>query len=159
MTQNYTIKQFPTVTITGYAAQLPLPTMANIQEVSTLKSHHFMTLAQSGQFGELMSASRDKIGYALSGVTDEQLEYFAGANTTVTPTAAETRTVPAGDYVVLTGQGGPSRQLFDQLIGQFFSKILPENPQLYKEDSFVIEALLNGNHADAVVELRIPVSK
>lgn len=158
MTQTYKIQQFPELTITGYATQLPLPTMTNIEQVSTLKSQHFMALAQSGQFAELMNASRDKIGYALSSVADQQLEYFAGANTTATSATTETRTLPAGDYVVLQGKGGPSRQLFDQLIGQFFGTILPENQHLYTGDSFVIEALLNGNPNDAVVELRIPVS-
>ncbi|MFC6169520.1 GyrI-like domain-containing protein [Loigolactobacillus jiayinensis] len=158
MTQTYKIQNFPELTITGYAAKLPLPTMDNLKEVSAQKSHHFMTIGQSGQFPTLMQASRDKIGYALSGATDDYLEYFAGANTTATPADTTTRTLPAGDYIVLKGQGGPSRQLFDQLISQFFGTILPADPHLYPKDSFVIEALLNGNPTDAVVELRIPVS-
>jgi hypothetical protein len=48
--------------------------------------------------------------------------------------------------------------LFDQLIGEFFGKILPMRPELYTGDSFIVEALLNGNPMDAVVELRLPTT-
>jgi len=155
---NYEIKSFDQVTLTGYATPLPLPTMTNIQTVSQLKTTHFGSLAQSGKFGALMAGSRDKIGYAVSGTHDEQFTYFAGANTTVTADDAEIRELPAGNYVVMRAQGGSSRQLFDQLIGEFFGKILPKRPELYTGDSFIVEALLNGNPMDAVVELRLPTT-
>jgi len=155
---NYEIRQLPALTITGYATQLPLPTMTNVAQVSQQKSAHFGSLAKSGQFGALMAGSRDQIGYALSEVRQEQLDYFAGANTTVTTSTATTRELPAGNYIILKAQGGPSRQLFDNLIKTFFGEILPQRPELYQGDSFIIEALLNGNPADAVVELRLPTT-
>jgi len=155
---NYQINALPETTITGYAAQLPLPTLENVAQVSQQKSAHFGALAKSGQFGALMAGSRDKVGYALSGVHDGQLEYFAGANTTINANNAETREIPAGNYIILTAQGGPSRQLFDKLLKQFFGEILPKRPELYTGDSFVVEALLNGNPMDAVVELRLPTT-
>ncbi|MFC6182561.1 GyrI-like domain-containing protein [Lactiplantibacillus daowaiensis] len=154
----YTIETFDALTLTGYATQLPLPTMTNIQTVSDLKTQHFGALAKSGKFGALMAGSRDHIGFALSGVHQDQLEYFAGANTTVTATDTETRTVPGGHYIVLRAQGGPSRQLFDQLISDFFGQILPTRPELYTGDSYIVEALLNGDPMDAAVELRLPTT-
>ncbi|EPH93169.1 hypothetical protein D920_03135 [Enterococcus faecalis 13-SD-W-01] len=157
--KNYTIQHFDEMMIQGYPAQLPLPTMENIEEVSKAKSNHFASVAKSGKFPMLMKVSQDKIGYAISTATADFLEYFAGANTIENFEDTETRTLPEGDYVVLKGEGGPSRALFDQLISKFFGEILPANPGLYKEDSFVVEALLNGNPMDAVVELRIPVSE
>lgn len=156
---NYEIRVFKETVITGYAANLPLPTMENIKEVSDKKTSHFSSLAQSGKFGKLMAESRDRIGYALSTTEKDHLEYFAGANTSTGDEEAEERIIPAGEYVVLNAQGGPSRLLFDQLIGEFFGKILPEHPELYQEDTFVVEALLNGNPMDAEVELRIPLAK
>lgn len=152
----YTIETLPAMTLTGAATQLPLPTMENVATVSQMKSDHFKALAQSGTFGQLMADSRDHYGYALSGVRDGQLEYFAGANTTAAGTT--TREVPAGNYIVLRAKGGPSRELFDQLIKQFFGEILPMRPELYVGDSFVLEVLLNGNPRDAVVELRLPTT-
>ncbi|MDT2759129.1 effector binding domain-containing protein [Enterococcus xiangfangensis] len=156
---NYEIKHFNETVIKGYAAVLPLPTIDNIKEVSEKKSQHFFSLATSGKFPALMAESADKIGYALSEAKNDHLEYFAGANTSTDDSAAEERVLPAGEYVVLKGQGGPSRQLFDRLIKTFFGEILSENPDLYKEDTFVVEALLNGNPQDAEVELWIPLSK
>lgn len=155
---NYEIKTFNETVITGYAAVLPLPTIKNISEVSEKKSHHFLSLATSGKFPALMAESTDKIGYALSEAKEDYLEYFAGANTTTNDPEAEERILPAGEYIVLKATGGPSRQLFDQLIRTFFGEIVPENPDLYKEDTFVVEALLNGNPKDAEVELRIPLN-
>lgn len=158
MTETYEIKRFEALTLTGYDVQLALPTMENIQEISQAKSQHFMRLAKSGQFPALMKNSLDQIGYAYSGVEDKQLVYFAGANTTTVAAEAKKIKLPAGNYVVLKASGAPSRLLFDQLIKHFFADILPKNPTLYKEDSFVVEALLNGNPSDAVVELRIPTA-
>ncbi|MFD0896688.1 GyrI-like domain-containing protein [Loigolactobacillus binensis] len=159
MTTTYKIQQYPELTLTGYATKLPLPTMTNIAAVSAQKEQHFVSLVKNNQFPPLMAASRDKLGYALSTTAADHLEYFAGANTTATATTAQTRTLPAGDYIVLQAQGGPDRALFDRLIGDFFGTILPAEPQLYTKDSFVVEVLLNGNPHDAAVELRIPLSK
>jgi hypothetical protein len=158
MTTNFEVKRFATISLTGYATQMELPTMENIKEISQEKSNHFFKLANSGQFPALMKGSVDQIGYAFSSVQAGQLMYFAGANTTIAAATATKVEIAAGDYVVLKGQGGPSRQLFDQLIATFFAEILPKHPEIYPEDRFVVEALLNGNPQDAVVELRIPVS-
>ncbi|KAF1301267.1 MULTISPECIES: GyrI-like domain-containing protein [Enterococcus] len=158
MTQ-YEIQVFKETAIKGYPAALPLPTLENVKEVSEKKSQHFFSLAKSGKFPALMAESTDKIGYALSEAKGDVLEYFAGANTTTNDPEAQERIIPAGEYIVLKGKGGPSRKLFDQLISEFFGEILPEHPELYKGDTFVVEALLNGNAMDAEVELRIPLSK
>lgn len=79
-------------------------------------------------------------------------------NTTTVAEDAEQLVLPSNDYVVLTAEGGPSRKLFDQLIRKFFGEILPNHPELKYEDTYVIEALVNGNPMDAVVELAVPVN-
>ncbi|MBO0959671.1 GyrI-like domain-containing protein [Neobacillus sp. MM2021_6] len=152
-----TIKHMEELTLTGYSTIVPMPTMENVEDVSKQKSAHFGTLAQSGKFAALMAGSRDKIGYAVGTTGSEGLSYFAGANTATVAEDAEQLILPATDYVVLTAEGAPSRQLFDQLIRQFFGEILPNHPELKYEDTYVIEMLLNGNPMDAVVELAIPV--
>jgi predicted transcriptional regulator YdeE len=152
-----TMKHMDELTLTGYSTFVSLPTMENVDEVSKQKSAHFGILAQSGKFVALMAGSRDKIGYAVGTTGNENLSYFAGANTTTAAEDAEQLVVPANDYVVLTAQGAPSRKLFDQLIRQFFGEILPNHPELEYKDTYVIEALLNGNPMDSVVELAVPV--
>jgi hypothetical protein len=152
-----TIKHVDELTLTGYSTTVPMPTMENVDEVSRQKSAHFGTLAQSGKFGALMAGSRDKIGYAIGTTGSEGLSYFAGANTATITDDADQLVLLANDYVVLTAEGAPSRKLFDQLIRQFFGEILPNHPELEYKDSYVIEALLNGNPMDSVVELRVPV--
>jgi predicted transcriptional regulator YdeE len=152
-----TIKHMGGLTLTGYSTAVPFPTMENVDEVSKQKTAHFASLAQSGKFGALMNGSRDKIGYAIGTTGSDRLSYFAGANTTTVAEDAEQLVLPANDYVVLTAEGGPSRKLFDQLIRQFFGEILPNHPEFEYEDSYVIEALLNGNPMEAVVELAVPV--
>lgn len=152
-----TMKHMDKLTLTGYSTTVPMPTMENIDEVSNQKSAHFRTLAQSGKFSALMAGSRDKIGYAVGKTGNEGLSYFAGANTATVAEDAEQLVLPANDYVVLTAEGAPSRKLFDQLIRQFFGEILPNHPELEYEDTYVIEALLNGNPMDAIVELAVPV--
>lgn len=152
-----TIKHMNELTLTGYCTSVPMPTMENMDEVSKQKSAHFGALAQSGKFAALMAGSSDKIGYAVGTTGNEGLSYFAGANTATVAEDAELLVLPANDYVVLTAEGAPSRKLFDQLIRQFFGDILPNHPELGYEDSYVIEALLNGNPMDSVVELAIPV--
>jgi predicted transcriptional regulator YdeE len=152
-----TIKHMGELTLTGYSTTVPLPTMENVDEVSEQKSAHFGSLAQSGKFAALMAGSKDKIGYAVGKTGSDSLSYFAGANTMTVAEDAEQLVLPANDYVVFTAEGGPSRKLFDQLIRNFFGEILPNHPELEYEDTYVIEALLNGNPMDAVVELAVPV--
>ena len=152
-----TIKHMNELTLTGYSTSVPMPTMENVDEVSKQKSAHFGTLSQSGKFGALMAGSRDKIGYAVGTTGSEDLSYFAGANTATIAEDADQLVLPANDYVVLTAEGAPSRKLFDQLIREFFGDILPNHPELEYKDTYVIEALLNGNPMDSVVELRVPV--
>jgi len=154
---NLTIKHMGELTLTGYSTNVSLPTMENVDEVSKQKSAHFGSLAKSGKFGELMAGSRDKIGYAVGTTSSDSLSYFAGANTTNIAENAEQLVLPGNDYVVLTAKGGPSRNLFDQLIRQFFGEILPNHPEFEYKDTYVIEMLLNGNPMDAVVELAVPV--
>ncbi|WP_071130095.1 GyrI-like domain-containing protein [Enterococcus timonensis] len=158
MTQ-FEIKNFPEITLSGYATSLPVPTMENINEVSKSKSAHFFQFAQSGKFAALMKESRDQIGFAISTTSEDQAEYFAGANTTAVDKKAVTKVIPAGDYLVLAASGSASRELFDQLIATFFGEILPANPEIHLADHFVVEALLNGNPLDSEVELRVPVSQ
>ncbi|GAA3607852.1 hypothetical protein GCM10022296_09230 [Secundilactobacillus similis DSM 23365 = JCM 2765] len=88
----------------------------------------------------------------------ETLTYFAGSKTVTPVLKLETRRIPAGDYLIMAGKGGPSRQLFDVLIRHFFNKVLPQHPDLYRDDRFIVEALLNDNPQDAEVELRIPIN-
>jgi len=152
-----TMRHMDKLTLTGYSTTILMPTMENVDEVSKQKSAHFGTLAQSGKFGALMAGSRDKIGYAVGTTGNESLSYFAGANTATVAEDVEQLVLPANDYVVLTAEGAPSRTLFDRLIRQFFGEILPNHPELEYEDTYVIEALLNGNPMDAVVELAVPV--
>ncbi|MDP4085822.1 MAG: GyrI-like domain-containing protein [Bacillota bacterium] len=152
-----TIKHMAELTLIGYSTSILMPTMENVDEVSKQKSAHFGTLAQSGKFSALMAGSRDKIGYAVGKTGSQGLSYFAGANTETEACDAEQLVLPANDYVILTAEGAPSRKLFDQLIRQFFGEILPNHPELEYEDTYVIEALLNGNPMDAVVELAVPV--
>jgi len=154
----YEIKPLAATTLTGYPMTLPLPTMDNVTAVSKGKSQHFMQLAKSGQFGQLMAASHDHIGYALSRIRDGQLEYFAGANTSATVEQTATRKLPAGNYIILKASGSPSRQLFDELIKAFFGEILPQRPELYQGDSYIIEALMNNDPRNSVVELRLPTT-
>ncbi|NHC38926.1 GyrI-like domain-containing protein [Bacillus sp. MM2020_1] len=151
------IKYMDELTLTGYNTTVPMPTMENVDEVSRQKSAHFGTLAQSGKFGALMAGSRDKIGYAVGTTVSEGLSYFAGANTATIADDSDQLVLPANDYVVFTAEEAPSRKLFDQLIRQFFGEILPNHPELEYKDSYVIEALLNGNPMDSLVELRVPV--
>lgn len=154
---NLTIKHMGELLLTGYSTTVQFPTMENMNEVSKQKTTHFGILSKSGKFSALMAGSRDKIGYAVGTTGSDSLSYFAGANTTTVVEDAEQLVLPANDYVVLTAEGGPSRKLFDQLILQFFGEILPNHPELEYEDTYVIEALLNGNPMDAVVELAVPV--
>ncbi|WP_102345924.1 GyrI-like domain-containing protein [Bacillus sp. Marseille-P3661] len=154
---NLTIKHMGEIRLTGYRTNVPLPTMENVEDVSKQKSAHFGSLAKNGKFGALMAGSRDKIGYAVGTTSSDHLSYFAGANTTTLAEDAEQLVLPANDYVVLTAQGGPSRNLFDQLIRHFFGEILPNHPEWEYVDTYVIEMLLNGNPMDAVVELAVPV--
>ncbi|MEK5393414.1 GyrI-like domain-containing protein [Margalitia sp. FSL K6-0131] len=152
-----TMKHMDELTLTGYSTSVPMPTMENVDEVSKQKSAHFGTLAQSGKFGALMAGSRDKIGYAVGTTGSKSLSYFIGANTATVAEDAEQLVLPANDYVVLTAEGAPSRKLFDLLIREFFGKILPIHPELEYKNTYVIEALLNGNPMDSVVELAVPV--
>jgi len=155
----YQIKHFDEIHLKGYVAELPLPTMSNIAEISKLKSEHFTNISTNGSLPNLMQGSGDQIGYAFSMPTENNLEYFAGANTISQDDKSVERIIPAGNFVVLKGQGQQSRKLFDQMIQQFFSEIWNKRRELYTLDGgFIVEALLNGDPTDSVVELRIPTT-
>lgn len=156
--ESYVVKVLPRQLITGYSVTLTGPAITNTATISDLKDRHLATLVASGRLLKLMALSRDHIGYAFSEGHGNTLTYFVGA-TVVTPGAKlETRQLSAGHYLIMTGKGGPSRQLFDTLKGRFFSHILPRSPQLYRDDRAIVEVLLNADPQDAEVELRIPVT-
>ena len=155
----YQIKHFDEIHLKGYVAKLPLPTMSNTAEISKLKSEHFTNISKNGSFPNLIQGSSDQIGYAFSMPTKDHLEYFAGANTISQDNKSVEKVIPAGNFVVLKGQGQSSRKLFDKMIQQFFSEIWNNRRELYKIDGgFIVETLLNGNPTDSIVELRIPTT-
>lgn len=157
ITFKQTQKHFAAVTLTGYAIQLSTASLADVTTVSQAKGAHFETLARSGQLGALMQGSRDHIGYAYSQINAGQLTYFAGANTTAQPEKATQQVLPAGEYLVLTAQGGYDRPLFDELLTTYFKTLQPQQPTWPAQPAFVVENLLNGQPQAASVAVRIPL--
>jgi predicted transcriptional regulator YdeE len=84
--------------------------------------------------------------------------YFAGVVTSQ-PLIDGTEEVlfPQGNYLILSGQGGLSRLAFDKLEDQAFTEILAGDFPYEYNGGPIAEILLNGNPADAVVEVWVPV--
>lgn len=157
MDYQQTQQYFDAITLTGYMATLPAPTPANAKSVAAQQVALFEGIAKDGRLGALMQGSQDHIGYAYSRFNGDQFTYLASANTTVQPAGTVQQTVLAGDYLVLTAEGGEDRPLFDQLFQIYTTDLQPQQPQWPAHPAFIVEALLNGQPHEAVVALRIPL--
>lgn len=122
---------------------------------SEQKTQFFAELFKEGLLKNLMPYSVDKKAYALIVPQPSGIRYYAGVISDQEIAGYEMAEVPTQNYFVTSASGGMSRLLFDKLEDAYFQANLNEGT-VYS-GGIVLEVLLNGNPADAEVELWVPI--
>ncbi|WP_052339653.1 GyrI-like domain-containing protein [Gorillibacterium massiliense] len=122
------------------------------------KTDLFKTLVQNGKMAQLRPLSESPFGFAALTTDGTQTFYYAGFQSSQPAVeGAEEILFPAGQYLILSENGGLSRLAFDKLEELGFNDILSGDSDYVYNGGPVAEVLLNGNPLDAEVELWIPV--
>ncbi|MDF2926127.1 MAG: hypothetical protein K0R57_5041 [Paenibacillaceae bacterium] len=156
---NYRVEKKEGFRIVGYKTVLTGSEHIHSSLFSSQKTEFFKGIIQEGKLASLRPWSESPYGYGAVVKEGETVLYYAGVKTS-RPLADQAGEVlfPEGDYLVLTGSGGLSRLAFDKLEDQAFNEILNGEGQWEYAGAPLAEILLNGNPADAEVEVWIPVT-
>ncbi|MHB1404456.1 MAG: GyrI-like domain-containing protein [Desulfitobacteriaceae bacterium] len=155
---NFWIEKKEAFRFVGFKTKLEGSGKIHSDQFSNQKTEFFKSLIQGGKLALLQPISESKFGYGVVITDGNSTFYYAGVKTSQ-PVVDGTEEVlfPESDYLILTGKGGMSRLAFDKLEDQSFNKILTEEYNYEYTGKPIAEILLNGNPADAEVELWVPV--
>jgi len=146
--------------IVGFKTKLDGSANIHSESFSGQKTEFFKGVLQSGKMALLQPISESKLGYAAVANDGSGTFYYAGVKTSQPAVeGAEEVRFPEGEYLVLSGQGGLSRLAFDKLENLAFHEVLTEDNEYEYSGHPIAEILLNGNPADAEVEVWVPVRK
>lgn len=155
---NYRVEEKDAFRFIGYPILLGGEAIIHTDSYSIRKTEFFKSVIQSGKLTLLRPLSESKYGYGVIAAKDSGTFYYAGIRTTQPPIdGTEEVLFPQSHYLILSGQGGLSRLAFDKLEDQAFTEVLTENFPYEYHGGPIAEILLNGNPADAEVEVWIPV--
>ena len=127
---------------------------------SSPKTDFFKSVIENGQMAALRPLSESPYGYAAVAVENGNVHYYAGVRSSrpLPEHAAEVH-FPESEYLIVSGSGGLSRLAFDRLEDQIFGVLLTDTSEYAYTGAPIAEILLNGNPADAEVEVWVPVYK
>ncbi|MBW4082019.1 GyrI-like domain-containing protein [Paenibacillus sp. S150] len=157
---NFRVERKEEFRIAGFKTALEGPESIHSPQFTQQKTEFFKKVIQDGQMARLRPLAESPYGYGAVAIEEGTVFYYAGVQTSQpAPGQAEAVLFPESDYLVLTGSGGLSRLAFDRLEDQAFQEILPEDSEWEYAGAPVAEILLNGNPADAQVEVWVPVKQ
>ncbi|WP_309122251.1 effector binding domain-containing protein [Paenibacillus sp.] len=155
---NYRVEEKDAFRFIGYPTLLGEEAVIHADRYSVPKTEFFKSVLQSGKMDLLRPLSESKYGYGVVAVKDGGTFYYAGIVTSQSPCdGTEEVLFPRSHYLILCGRGGLSRLAFDKLEDQAFAEILTGNSPYEYNGGPIAEVLLNGNPADAEVEVWVPV--
>ncbi len=157
---HFKIEEKEAFRLVGFKTQLEGSKEIHSQLFSNQKTEFFKSILQSGKMALLKTISECSYGYGAITTDRSSSFYYAGVKTTQ-PVIDATEEVlfPKGNYLVLSLKGGLSRLAFDKLEDQAFNEFLTIECSYEYSGSPIAEILLNGNPADAEVEVWIPVNQ
>ena len=147
--------------VIGYKTVLGQGTSIHSPEYSGQKTAYFKSKLDDGSMAQLRSLAESPLGIAAVAGEDGRFYYYAGVRSSAPlPEGTDEVVFPEGEYLVLSGSGGLSRLAFDRLEDEAFGTLLAGGEFAYEyAGGPVAEILLNGNPADAEVEVWVPVRK
>jgi predicted transcriptional regulator YdeE len=157
---NFKVERKAAFRIVGYKTRLEGSENIHSASFSNQKTEFFKGVIQSGKMAMLQPLSESKFGFGAVTNDGSGTYYVAGVKTSQ-PAVEGTEEVifSESEYLVLSGKGGLSRLAFDKLEDQAFHQILAEENRYEYSGHPVAEILLNGNPADAEVEVWVPVQQ
>ena len=157
---NYTIETKSAFRIIGFRTALSDGKVVLAPHYSGPKTAFFKSVIDSGQMAALRPLAEGPYRYAAVTVENGSVHYYAGVQSSQPlPEQADEALFPEGEYLVLSGSGGLSRLAFDKLEDQAFGEVLTDMSEWQYAGGPVAEILLNGNPADAEVEVWVPVQR
>ena len=151
--------------VIGFKTVLEGGTGIHSPEYSGQKTAFFKSKVENGQMAQLRRYAESPLGIAVVAAENGRCCYYAGViSSRPLPEGTGEVHFPAGEVLVLSGSGGLSRLAFDRLEDYAFGTLLKDglahDGAAYEYTGGpVAEILLNGNPADAEVEVWIPVRK
>lgn len=157
---NFRLERKESFRIAGFKTPLAGSDSIHSPRFTRQKTEFFQGIIQDGLMARLRPLAESPYGYGAVAIEGGSVFYYAGVRTSQQPAApAEAVLFPEGDYLILTGSGGLSRLAFDKLEDQAFGEILHEGYEWEYANTPIAEILLNGNPADAQVEVWVPVRR
>ncbi len=154
----FTIEHKDTFRFIGFGTKLEGASSIHAEPFSAQKTEFFKSVIQQGKLALLKPVSESEFGYGALTMGESGTFYYAGVKSSQPAIdGVEEVIFPEGAYLVLSGKGGLSRLAFDKLEDRAFREILTETSEYSYGGGPVAEILLNGNPADAEVEVWVPV--
>lgn len=155
---NYKILEKDAFRFIGFKTKLEGSANIHAVEFSSQKTEFFKGIIHDGKMALLQPLSESKYGYGVVTTDKKTAYYYAGVRTTQKGIAGTEEVLfSGGKYLVLSDEGGLSRLAFDKLENQAFNQILTNDFEYTYNGKPIAEVLLNGNPADAEVEVWIPI--
>jgi len=157
---NFKIESKQAFRIIGYKTALHEGSTIHSPQYSSPKTAFFKELLANGLFASLRPYSDSRYDYAAVALENGTVHYYAGVQSAqALPENAEELYFPESDYLILSGSGGLSRLAFDKLEDQAFGAVLTDEFAYEYSGAAIAEVLLNGDPANAEVEVWVPVRK
>ncbi|MEK0314828.1 GyrI-like domain-containing protein [Cohnella sp. 56] len=158
---NRTIERKAAFRIIGFKTALNDGTGIHAPQYSGQKTVFFKSMIETGSLAGLRPYAESPYGCAAVAQDDDgSVRYYAGViSSRPLPEQADEVHFAEGEYLVLSEKGGLSRLAFDRLEDEAFGSVLSEAYEYEYTGGPVAEVLLNGNPADAEVEVWVPVRK
>lgn len=157
---NFSIEKKAAFRVIGFKTALTDGTGIHSPHYSGQKTAFFKSVIDNGQMAAIRPLAEGPYGYAAAAVENGTVYYYAGVQSSQPlPEHADEVRFPESEYLIVTGSGGLSRLAFDKLEDQAFGAILTDTSEYEYSGAPIAEILLNGNPADAEVEVWVPVQK
>lgn len=157
---NFKVERKEAFRIIGFKTALTDGTSIHSPHFSSQKTAFFKSMIDNGQMATLRALAENPYGYAAVTKDQETVYYYSGVQSLQPlPDHAGEVWFPESEYLILSGSGGLSRLAFDKLEDQAFGTLLTDTFEWEYSGGPVAEILLNGNPADAEVEVWVPVLK
>ncbi|MEK5162118.1 GyrI-like domain-containing protein [Paenibacillus sp. FSL R5-0527] len=157
---NFNIERKASFRMIGFKTALTGAASVHSPYFSNQKTSFFKSTVDNGKMAALRPLAESLYGYAAVAMNHDTAFYYAGVQSSrPLPDGAEEVWFPESEYLVLSGGGGLSRLAFDKLEDQAFGTILTDTYEWEYSGAPVAEILLNGNPADAEVEVWVPVKR
>ncbi|MDD9148058.1 GyrI-like domain-containing protein [Sporolactobacillus sp. CQH2019] len=122
---DYEIQTKEAFTVIGYGTRLP----RDYAQIPAAKAAWWQTVMTDGRWDQLKRLADNDLEFAVNEAVNHEFWYYSGVQSSAElPDSQDSRAIqfPAGEYLVIAGSAGSAGQLFGQLEGAAFGRVLAD---------------------------------